>query len=73
MSPKPNARSPIQTSHEFPPIPDRRFDWVAFRDPEAGPRGYGRTEAEAVADLREQEDDPDEAHEAENDAREFPR
>ena len=45
----------IITWHEYPPIPDRRFDWVAYRegDEEDGPRGYGRTEAEAIADLKD--------------------
>lgn len=49
----------IITSHEFPPIPDRRFDWVAYRkgDEEAGTRGWGRTEQEAILDLREREDE----------------
>ena len=46
----------IVTSHDYPPIPIRDFDWCAYRegDEEEGPRGYGRTEAEAVADLIEQ-------------------
>jgi len=43
------------TVNECPPIPIRDFDWVAFYegDEETGPRGYGRTEAQAVADLKE--------------------
>lgn len=43
----------IVTVHEYPPIPDRRFDWIAHYegDEEHGPRGYGATEAEAIADL----------------------
>ena len=43
----------IITSHIFPPIPIRRFDWCAYRDgqEEAGNYGYGRTEQEAIANL----------------------
>lgn len=46
----------IITEHVYPPIPDRRFDWSAVTDGYEGgdPIGYGRTEAEAIADLREQ-------------------
>ena len=45
----------IKTVHEYPPIPDRRFDWCAFYDgeEEAGHYGWGRTEAEAIADFNE--------------------
>jgi hypothetical protein len=41
------------------PIADRRFDWSAVTDNYEGghPIGYGRTEPEAVADLKEQLDD----------------
>lgn len=43
----------IITRHIFPPIPDRRFDWIAYFDDQAerGEYGYGRTEQEAVAAL----------------------
>jgi hypothetical protein len=43
----------IVTSYVFPPIPDRRFDWCAYREgrEEAGGYGYGRTEQEAIDDL----------------------
>jgi hypothetical protein len=42
----------IVTSHVFPPIPDRRFDWCAWYDGhEEGPQGFGRTEDEARRDL----------------------
>jgi hypothetical protein len=43
----------ITTSHIYPPIPDRRFDWSAVTDSyEPGdPIGYGPTEADAIADL----------------------
>lgn len=47
----------IVTSYEFPPIPDRRFDWMAYRegDEEGGPRGWGATGAAAIADLEANE------------------
>lgn len=43
----------VITHYEFPPIPVRRFDWLAFYegDEEAGPRGWGYTEGEAIEDL----------------------
>lgn len=48
----------IRTNHEFPPIPDRRFDWSAVDDGsydgEGCPIGHGRTEHGAIADLLEQ-------------------
>lgn len=48
----------ISTSFEYPPIPDRRFDWLAVDDDtydgEGCPIGHGRTEAEAVLDLLDQ-------------------
>jgi len=36
----------------FPPIPDRRWDWVAYieGDEESGNYGYGSTEQEAIND-----------------------
>lgn len=44
----------IITEHVYPPIPDRRFDWAAYRDgDEEGPCGYGPTEADAIADLKD--------------------
>lgn len=45
----------IKTSYDPKPIPDRRYDWHAVDDDtyEAGnPIGFGATEAEAIADLR---------------------
>lgn len=49
----------IITSHIYPPIPVRMFDWAAYRDgyePECGlPYGTGATEDEAIADLLDQE------------------
>lgn len=41
---------PIVTVHVYPPIPIRTSDWCAYRDPE-GLTGWGRTEADAIADL----------------------
>jgi hypothetical protein len=48
----------IVTNYWAKPIPDRRFDWSAWRDgdePNDNGQmriGYGRTEAEAIADPR---------------------
>jgi hypothetical protein len=46
----------IITSHDFPPIPDRRFDWSAYLDgyEPGAPLGRGPTEESAIADLLEQ-------------------
>jgi hypothetical protein len=44
----------IITVHEFPPIPQRIFDWRAYRDGDEeipARHGWGKTEAEALADL----------------------
>lgn len=51
--------NPIRTEHVYPPIPIRMFDWSAVRDNyEPGCLiGNGRTEIEAIASLREQEED----------------
>jgi len=52
----------IRTKYDPPPIPDRSFDWSAIDDStydgaeDSGIRnqiGYGRTQAEAIADLME--------------------
>jgi hypothetical protein len=42
----------IVTSCQYPPIPDRRFDWIAYidGDEESGNYGYGPTEEAAIAD-----------------------
>lgn len=52
-------REPIVTKYVYPPIPDRQFDWAATRgDYDLGCRvGWGRTEADAIAELLELEDD----------------
>jgi hypothetical protein len=47
--------APIHTEFVYPPIPIRRFDWVAYRDPE-GRVGWGRTQQEAIADFLEGEE-----------------
>jgi hypothetical protein len=51
----------IVTTHVYPPIPDRRCDWSAHYGgfEEGGPYGYGRTEQEAIADLRDNYDEPE--------------
>lgn len=51
------AGDKIVTTNIFPPIPDRRFDWCAYRDNDEPNdngsmlQGYGRTEQEAIDDL----------------------
>ena len=45
----------IVTEHVYPPIPMRQFDWVAHYDDPEGLAGWGRTEAEAIADLKARE------------------
>jgi len=49
----------IVTSHLRPPIPFMAMDWCAYFDgeEELGGYGYGRTEAEAVADFIDNLDD----------------
>lgn len=46
-------KTKIITDFIHPPIPDRRHDWLAYRegDEEEGHKGEGRTEAEAIQDL----------------------
>jgi len=46
---------PIQTHEIRPPVPTTRYDWVAYRDPERKPYGYGPTEAEAIQNLLDEE------------------
>jgi hypothetical protein len=42
----------IQTFFVYPPIPIRKFDWVAsFTDDDGEPCGFGSTEQEAIEDL----------------------
>jgi len=49
----------IITSFDYPPIPIRNYDWSAIRDYyDAGdPIGHGRTEQEAIDNLKEQENE----------------
>lgn len=44
----------IITRYDPPPIPLRQFDWTAVDDnyDEGSPVGFGRTEQEAIEDLR---------------------
>lgn len=44
---------PIVTTHVYPPIPCRKFDWCAYPDGEEenGDYGWGATEDEAIDDL----------------------
>lgn len=46
----------IITHYHYPPIPINQFDWSAVTDNYEGgaPIGFGKTEAEAIADLCEQ-------------------
>jgi hypothetical protein len=47
----------IRTSHIYPPIPIRSFDWSAIDDDTYdydSPIGYGPTEPAAIADLLQQ-------------------
>jgi len=44
----------IITSHVYPPIPDRHWDWCAYREgneENTHAYGWGNTEDEAVADM----------------------
>jgi hypothetical protein len=47
----------IITRHEYPPVPWRGWDWVAFRegDEETGPFYWGATQEDAIAELTEYE------------------
>ncbi len=50
----------IVTSYVYPPIGTRAFDWSAhFENFEDGPYGFGATEPEAIRDLTENYDNPD--------------
>lgn len=46
----------IITTHVFPPIPIRSYDWCAHLDgqEEDGPQGWGSTKQDAVDDLKDQ-------------------
>tara|TARA_R110002167_G_scaffold181421_3_gene381725 strand:+ start:1029 stop:1187 length:159 start_codon:yes stop_codon:yes gene_type:complete len=46
----------IITEFIYPPIPNRNYDWSAVTDSydEDDPIGYGKTEQEAIEDLKKQ-------------------
>lgn len=51
-----DERPPVHVEHVFPPIPERCWDYRAYRDPDPGnPVGYGGTPFFAINDLIEQE------------------
>jgi hypothetical protein len=56
MGERGHTKGLIVTDHVFPPIPVRQFDWCAWLDgqEEAGPRGWGETEAQAIDALLEE-------------------
>jgi len=58
-------RGKIITVHQYPPIPIRHFDWIAYHDgeEELGHYGCGKTEAEAIEDLRRLDEERAEANE----------
>lgn len=51
----------INTHYEYPPIPDRSWDWIAtyddldYDEENHNPYGHGSTEQKAIEDLRSQE------------------
>jgi hypothetical protein len=54
----------LVTSHIFPPIPDRRWDWCAYLDNDVEDEnayGWGTTEAEAIADWKRLQCEAEEA------------
>lgn len=46
----------VKTSFEYPPIPVRQYDWMAYFPDlgEDGPTGRGENEADALRDLASQ-------------------
>jgi len=54
-----DAEPAIRTTYVHPPIPIRTSDWCACVEgqEEDGPYGWGTTEAEAIADLKEKLED----------------
>lgn len=53
-----SRKDEIQTREDSPPIPDRRFDWSAWRgDYDLGTHvSYGATKEEAIKELLEWEE-----------------
>lgn len=47
----------IITSYDPKPIPFRQFDWSAVFDDDESLTGYGRTEQDAINDLRTLEEE----------------
>lgn len=51
----------IVTEYWRKPVPTDAYDWIAYREEDAGedgkPWGHGRTEYEAITNLREQLED----------------
>ncbi len=49
----------VRVLYVYPPIPIRSFDWCAYYegDDHEGPRGWGATREEAIAELKEITDD----------------
>jgi hypothetical protein len=56
---KTKAMRKIITSQDCPPIPVRDYDWSALREDydEGDFIGYGRTEQDAIDDLKRQENE----------------
>ncbi len=52
------VRGIVLTEFLDPPIPGDQFVWAAYRDPEAGPVGFGSTEEAAIADFIAEEPAP---------------
>ena len=54
-----DAEPDIRTTYVHPPIPIRTSDWCACVDgyQESGPYGWGATEEDAIADLKEKLED----------------
>ena len=63
--------SKIIIHHEYPPIPERKWDWLAFHDgeEEEGHYGWGATAEEAVADLKRLDQERAEAMDSDYDER----
>lgn len=60
MERKPRVPPKIITSHVYPPIPTRVFDWSAHWEcREEGPYGFGPTEPDAIRDLTDNYDEPE--------------
>lgn len=54
-----NKDRKIITTYEYPPIPSRKYDWIAYREDydEGDLLGCGKTEEQAIEDLIFQEDE----------------